>query len=101
MSTQPASGARRGRKLGPIADTALPRHRQWLEQAREAYHECGLTYQQLADVSRWPQSKISELLRAIGRYPRWEITRAVLSALGCTDPSLATLRTQWVLLIFS
>ncbi|MEU2564958.1 sigma factor-like helix-turn-helix DNA-binding protein [Streptomyces longispororuber] len=102
MSPQPApNGARRnprrGRKLGPISDAARPRHRQWLEQVRAAYHASDLTFRQLAELSHWPRSKISELLRAVGRYPRWEITRDLLVTLGWIDHPLASMRRQWVL----
>ncbi|MFD9862104.1 sigma-70 RNA polymerase sigma factor region 4 domain-containing protein [Streptomyces alboflavus] len=100
MSAQPApKGARHrrpGRKLGPIAEGTKPAHRAWLEHLRGAYHDSGLTFMQLEKEANWPRSKISELLRAIGRYPRWQITRDLLVALRLPDPALADIRAQWV-----
>lgn len=100
MSAQPApQGAhpqRPGRKLGPIAEGTKPAHRAWLEHLRGAYHDSGLTFIQLEKEANWPRSKISELLRAIGRYPRWQITRDLLIALRLSEPELADIRAQWV-----
>lgn len=65
--------ARPGRKLGPIADNVSSAHRAWLEPMREAYLESGLTLSDLSVRVPLAKSKISELLRRIGLYPRWEI----------------------------
>ncbi|WP_328786446.1 MULTISPECIES: sigma-70 family RNA polymerase sigma factor [unclassified Streptomyces] len=63
---------RPGRKLGPIADTVSSSHRAWLEPTREHYLASGRT---LSDLSRnvLAKSKLSELLRGVGHYPRWEV----------------------------
>ncbi|MFH8796525.1 sigma-70 family RNA polymerase sigma factor [Streptomyces sp. NPDC017941] len=99
MSAQPPpKGARPrpGRKLGPIAEGTKPAHRAWLESLRDAYYDSGLTFSQLQKEANRPRSKISELLRAVGRYPRWEITRDLLVALRLPDPALTRIRAQWV-----
>lgn len=88
---------RPGRKLGPITKEASPAHRAWLQPLREAYRASGMTIEQLERSTGWPRSKISELLRAVGRYPRWECLRALLFALGLPEESVVTLRSRWVL----
>jgi DNA-directed RNA polymerase specialized sigma24 family protein len=65
--------ARPGRKLGPIADELSSAHRAWLGPMRETYLQSGLTLSELSGRVRLAKSKISELLRGIGLYPRWEI----------------------------
>ncbi|WP_327731348.1 sigma-70 family RNA polymerase sigma factor [Streptomyces sp. NBC_00487] len=65
--------ARPGRKLGPIADSVGSAHRAWLEPVRENYLKSGLTLSELSGRVRIAKSKISELLRGTGLYPRWEI----------------------------
>ncbi|WP_330335373.1 sigma-70 family RNA polymerase sigma factor (plasmid) [Streptomyces sp. NBC_00536] len=69
---QPAH-ARPGRKLGPIADTVGSSHRAWLEHARDSYLASGLTLNELGLRVLLAKSKLSELLRGLGRYPRWEV----------------------------
>ncbi|MDO0936481.1 sigma-70 family RNA polymerase sigma factor [Streptomyces sp. DG2A-72] len=64
---------RPGRKLGPIAEETSSAHRAWLEPLRDAYLDSGLTLSCLSDRVRLAKSKISELLRGTGLYPRWEI----------------------------
>ncbi len=64
---------RPGRKLGPIADNVGSAHRVWLEPMRDSYLKSGLTMSELSDRVRFAKSKISELLRGTGLYPRWEI----------------------------
>ena len=70
-----------GRKLGPIADTVGSAHRAWLEPLRNRFLSSGLTISHLSDRSGWAKSKISELLRGTGLYPRWEITYSLLHVL--------------------
>lgn len=69
---QPAP-VRPGRKLGPIVDGVGSVHRAWLEPLRSAYLGSGLTMSHLSVRVPLAKSKISELLRGIGHYPRWEI----------------------------
>jgi RNA polymerase sigma factor (sigma-70 family) len=71
-----------GRKLGPIADGASSAHRAWLEPLRERFLSSGLTISDLQARSGWAKSKISELLRGTGLYPRWEITHSLLRELA-------------------
>ncbi|MEU3904057.1 sigma-70 family RNA polymerase sigma factor [Streptomyces goshikiensis] len=70
-ASEPAP-VRPGRKLGPIADTVSSSHRAWLEPTRERYLASGRT---LSDLSQkvLAKSKLSELLRGVGHYPRWEV----------------------------
>ncbi|MFD4483329.1 helix-turn-helix domain-containing protein [Streptomyces sp. NPDC058471] len=89
--------ARPGRKLGPINPGASDARRAWLEPLRESYHASGLTFEQLGRSTGWSRSKISELLRAVGRYPRWECLRALMMALSLPDTSVVALRGLWVL----
>ncbi|MFI5983488.1 sigma-70 family RNA polymerase sigma factor [Streptomyces sp. NPDC051555] len=65
--------ARPGRKLGPIADTVGSSHRAWLEHARDQYLASGLTLSELGLRVPLAKSKLSELLRGLGLYPRWEV----------------------------
>ncbi|MFE4823767.1 RNA polymerase sigma factor [Streptomyces sp. NPDC056704] len=65
--------ARPGRKLGPIAEELSSAHRAWLGPMRDSYLQSGLTLSELSARVRLAKSKISELLRGIGLYPRWEI----------------------------
>ncbi|WP_405669590.1 sigma-70 family RNA polymerase sigma factor [Streptomyces sp. NBC_01530] len=65
--------ARPGRKLGPIAEDLSSAHCAWLGPMRETYLTSGLTLSELSARVRLAKSKISELLRGIGLYPRWEI----------------------------
>jgi DNA-directed RNA polymerase specialized sigma24 family protein len=71
-----------GRKLGPIADGVGTAHRAWLEPLRARLLASGLTISGLAQRAGWPKSKVSELLRGVGQYPRWEITHSLLHVLG-------------------
>ncbi|MFD7232147.1 sigma-70 family RNA polymerase sigma factor [Streptomyces sp. NPDC059881] len=64
---------RPGRKLGPIADGVGSVHRAWLEPLRSNYLDSGLTLSDLSLKVPLAKSKISELLRGTGLYPRWEI----------------------------
>ncbi|MGW8989802.1 sigma-70 family RNA polymerase sigma factor [Streptomyces zhihengii] len=48
-------------------------HRAWLEPLRAAYLGSGLTMSHLSVRVPLAKSKISELLRGLGHYPRWEI----------------------------
>ncbi|GGO48506.1 MULTISPECIES: helix-turn-helix domain-containing protein [Streptomyces] len=102
MTVQPTSPedaprSKRGRKLGPITAGTGRAHRAWLEPLRGSYQASGLTIGQLERETGWSRSKISELLRAAGRYPRWEFTRSLLTALRWPAPSLADMRALWAL----
>ncbi|MFC0843568.1 sigma-70 family RNA polymerase sigma factor [Streptomyces noboritoensis] len=68
---------RPGRKLGPIAQDLGSAHRAWLEPVREKYLVSGMTLSELSVQVRLAKSKISELLRGIGLYPRWEIVLGI------------------------
>lgn len=73
---------RPGRKLGPIDAGVGASHRLWLEALRTRLSRSGLTISDLSERSGWSKSKISELLRGTGLYPRWEITCSLLHILG-------------------
>ncbi|MFF8618906.1 sigma-70 family RNA polymerase sigma factor [Streptomyces sp. NPDC015350] len=70
-----------GRKLGPIADGVGSAHRAWLEPLREKFLSSGMTISELHTRTGWAKSKISELLRGTGLYPRWEITQSLVQEL--------------------
>ncbi|MFE5240468.1 MULTISPECIES: sigma-70 family RNA polymerase sigma factor [unclassified Streptomyces] len=72
---------RPGRKLGPIASTVGSSHRAWLGPTREHYLLSGRT---LADLSAsvLAKSKLSELLRGVGHYPRWEVIHRLAEELN-------------------
>ncbi|GGU44265.1 sigma-70 family RNA polymerase sigma factor [Streptomyces violascens] len=63
---------RPGRKLGPIVGSVGSAHRAWLEPVRQRYLGSGLTLSELSVRIMYAKSKLSELLRGIGLYPRWE-----------------------------
>ncbi|MFD3775165.1 sigma-70 family RNA polymerase sigma factor [Streptomyces sp. NPDC058612] len=71
-ASEPAP-VRPGRKLGPIADTVSSSHRAWLEPTRERYLASGRTLSDLSLTVLLAKSKLSELLRGVGHYPRWEV----------------------------
>ncbi|WP_240800049.1 sigma-70 family RNA polymerase sigma factor [Streptomyces rhizosphaericola] len=48
-------------------------HRSWLEPMREKYLGSGLTLGDLSCQVLLAKSKLSELLRGVGLYPRWEV----------------------------
>ncbi|MEV5898372.1 sigma-70 family RNA polymerase sigma factor (plasmid) [Streptomyces sp. NBC_00015] len=79
----PASPApvRPGRKLGPIAENVGSAHRAWLEPMRDTYLRSGLTLSELSLRVLLAKSKISELLRGTGLYPRWEIVLSLSAEL--------------------
>ncbi|MEU2226435.1 sigma-70 family RNA polymerase sigma factor [Streptomyces sp. NPDC018347] len=80
----PASGpapARPGRKLGPIVPSVGSSHRAWLEPTRERYLSSGRTLNDLSFHVLLAKSKLSELLRGIGHYPRWEVIHRLAVAL--------------------
>ncbi|GGS22388.1 hypothetical protein GCM10010252_71930 [Streptomyces aureoverticillatus] len=97
MSPEGVLRSKRGRKLGPIAEGTGRAHRAWLEPLRGSYRASGLTIGQLERETGWSRSKISELLRAAGRYPRWEFTRSLLTALRWPAPSMTDMRALWAL----
>ncbi|GHH58367.1 sigma-70 family RNA polymerase sigma factor [Streptomyces candidus] len=68
-----AAPVRPGRKLGPIADTVGSPHRAWLEPTRSSYLTSGRTLSDLSAHVHLAKSKLSELLRGVGHYPRWEV----------------------------
>ncbi|MFE3943968.1 sigma-70 family RNA polymerase sigma factor [Streptomyces sp. NPDC059118] len=70
-----------GRKLGPIADGVGSAHRAWLVPLREKFLSSGMTIGDLHARTGWAKSKISELLRGTGLYPRWEITQSLVQEL--------------------
>ncbi|GAA2359529.1 RNA polymerase subunit sigma [Streptomyces cuspidosporus] len=72
---------KRGRKLGPIADRVGAAHRAWLEPLRTRFLASRLTIGELSERTGFAKSKISELLRGAGLYPRWEITCSLLHVL--------------------
>ncbi|MYT68281.1 MULTISPECIES: sigma-70 family RNA polymerase sigma factor [unclassified Streptomyces] len=90
------SGSRPGRRLGPIASSAGPTHRAWLQQVRDAFEASGKTLLDLERDTNWSRSKISELLRAAGRYPRWEPIHTLLTALGWPNSAILSLRNLWI-----
>ncbi|MFD7681724.1 RNA polymerase sigma factor [Streptomyces sp. NPDC059980] len=73
--------ARPGRKLGPITGTVGSAHCAWLEPMRETYLLSGLTLSELSIRMRLAKSKLSELLRGTGLYPRWEIVFSLATEL--------------------
>ncbi|WNI14101.1 XRE family transcriptional regulator [Actinacidiphila sp. ITFR-21] len=73
--------SRRGRKPGPISDTAGVSHRAWLEPVRTKLSASGLTLNDLVVRSGYSKTRISELLRGNGYYPGWELTYSVIHAL--------------------
>ncbi|NYS17258.1 sigma-70 family RNA polymerase sigma factor [Streptomyces sp. SJ1-7] len=77
----PRQPARPGRKLGPIAPAVPSSHRSWLEPVREKYLDSGVTLGALGDRVHLAKSKLSELLRGVGLYPRWESIHRLAEAL--------------------
>ncbi|MER7466137.1 sigma factor-like helix-turn-helix DNA-binding protein [Streptomyces sp. NPDC097981] len=88
---------RPGRQLGPIAEGTGPAHRAWLEPLRDAVHGRGVTLGELQARTGRPKGHISELLRAVGRYPRWVFVRTVLLALDRPGLPYDAMRLRWVL----
>lgn len=78
----PPDRPRPGRKLGPIADNVGSTHRAWLVPMRDTYLASGLTLNALSDRIRFAKSKLSELLRGVGLYPRWEVVFLIAAELG-------------------
>ncbi|CAL9631470.1 sigma-70 family RNA polymerase sigma factor [Streptomyces sp. enrichment culture] len=73
--------ARPGRKLGPIAATVGSSHRAWLEPTRDHYLASGRTLSDLSTSIPLAKSKLSELLRGVGHYPRWEVIHRLAAEL--------------------
>ncbi|WP_225804381.1 sigma-70 family RNA polymerase sigma factor [Streptomyces sp. NK15101] len=73
---------RPGRKLGPIAATVGSSHRAWLEPTRARYLASGRTLSDLSFHVLLAKSKLSELLRGVGHYPRWEVIHSLAGELG-------------------
>ncbi|MFC5146821.1 sigma-70 family RNA polymerase sigma factor [Streptomyces aureoversilis] len=72
---------RPGRKLGPIAGTVSSSHRAWLDPTRECYLASGRTLSDLSLRVLLAKSKLSELLRGVGHYPRWEVIHRLATEL--------------------
>lgn len=70
---EPPTSPRPGRKLGPIAENVGSAHRAWLDPVRTTYLHSDLTLDDLSARIWLAKSKLSELLRGVGLYPRWEI----------------------------
>jgi DNA-directed RNA polymerase specialized sigma24 family protein len=64
---------RPGRKLGPVVGCVSSSHRAWLMPIRRSYLRSGRTLSDLSDHVLLAKSKLSELLRGLGHYPRWEV----------------------------
>ncbi|MFC9163725.1 sigma-70 family RNA polymerase sigma factor [Streptomyces fungicidicus] len=88
------AATRPGRKLGPVADNVGSAHRAWLDPMRTAYLASGLTLNELSGRVRFAKSKISELLRGVGLYPRWEIVLLLALELGMPNWPLYRLWSQ-------
>ncbi|MFE2474509.1 sigma factor-like helix-turn-helix DNA-binding protein [Streptomyces sp. NPDC059389] len=86
-----------GRPLGPIAEGTGAAHRAWLEPLRDAVHGRGVTLDELQARTGRDKGHISELLRAVGRYPRWVFVRTVLLALERPGPRYDAMRLRWVI----
>lgn len=93
LSEQPEGEppSRPGRKLGPVAPEVGVAHRAWLEPVRNCFLASGMTVGDLSERTNYAKSKISELLRGTGLYPRWEITCSVLVELGIPTPPVLRL----------
>lgn len=74
--------SRRGRKPEPISPAAGACHRAWLQAVRSRLFASGLTLDELVERSGYSKTRISELLRGNGPYPRWELTYSVIHVLG-------------------
>ncbi|MGA4803457.1 sigma-70 family RNA polymerase sigma factor [Streptomyces lavendulocolor] len=73
---------RPGRKLGPIAATVSSSHRAWLDPTRDRYLASGRTLSDLSIQVLLAKSKLSELLRGVGHYPRWEVIHRLATELN-------------------
>ncbi|MGW0778901.1 RNA polymerase sigma factor [Streptomyces sp. NPDC002835] len=60
-------------------------HRAWLEPVRYTYLKSGLTLSDLSARVPLAKSKLSELLRGTGLYPRWEILLNLSNQLQMPD----------------
>ncbi|MGW3328308.1 hypothetical protein [Streptomyces virginiae] len=102
MNTKPA---KRGPKPRDIAPGVKDSHRAWITPLRDAFQASGLTCRTLASQTATPttkalvQSRVSEMMRGVGDYPRWESVRSVYQALvrggsevACTEYEL---REHW------
>ncbi|SEB32166.1 DNA-directed RNA polymerase specialized sigma subunit, sigma24 family [Streptomyces misionensis] len=88
---------RPGRKLGPIADRVGSSHRAWLEPTRCSYITSGRTLSDLSEHVLLAKSKLSELLRGVGHYPRWEVVHRLSIELGIPNWPLYRLWRQGAL----
>ncbi|MFD6329220.1 sigma-70 family RNA polymerase sigma factor [Streptomyces niveus] len=79
MPRQPL--VRPGRKLGAVALDVSSSHRAWLDPTRETYLASGRTLGELGDRIPLAKSKLSELLRGVGLYPRWEVIHRLAAEL--------------------
>ncbi|MFJ2745816.1 hypothetical protein ACIO3O_39860 [Streptomyces sp. NPDC087440] len=92
-AADPAPG-RPGRKLGPIAGHVSTSHRAWLEPTRTSYLTSGLTLADLSATVLLAKSKLSELLRGVGHYPRWEVIHRLSAELNIPNWPLHRLWAQ-------
>ncbi|RDD84151.1 sigma-70 family RNA polymerase sigma factor [Streptomyces parvulus] len=81
-------------RMAPVADNVGSAHRAWLDPLRTAYLASGLTLNELSSRVRFAKSKISELLRGVGLYPRWEIVFRLADELGMPNWPLYRLWSQ-------
>ncbi|MCX4971205.1 sigma-70 family RNA polymerase sigma factor [Streptomyces sp. NBC_00654] len=76
-----AAPVRPGRKLGPVVRGVSSSHRAWLEPVRDTYLDSGQTLADLSYRVLLAKSKLSELLRGVGLYPRWEVVHRLSAEL--------------------
>ncbi|MCZ4101081.1 XRE family transcriptional regulator [Streptomyces sp. H39-C1] len=57
-------------------------HRAWLELVRAELFASRLTLHELGELAGFSKTRMSELLRGKGVYPRWKTTYQVIHALG-------------------
>ncbi|MDI3390633.1 sigma-70 family RNA polymerase sigma factor [Streptomyces sp. B-S-A8] len=74
--------SRPGRKLGPIAANVGTLHRAWLGPIRNRHLDSGRTLIDLSERVPLSKSKLSELMRGVGHYPRWEVLHRLASELN-------------------
>ncbi|WP_166027041.1 sigma-70 family RNA polymerase sigma factor [Streptomyces chilikensis] len=91
---EPAKAPRRGRRPSEVDPRVVGTHLVLLSVLRDRHQRDGRTVEQLGRDCNFVKSKISELLRGYGgKYPRWEITKAVAAAM---DLPLAPLCRLWL-----
>jgi DNA-directed RNA polymerase specialized sigma24 family protein len=83
--------------LGPITSRVVGTHRSWLGVLRERYRLDGHSLGGLEGRTGRQKSKISELLRGVGPYPRWDNTEPLVDAMGLPRTPLLRLWRQGAL----